>query len=646
MSEVSETICQLHLDVTGVVQGVGFRPAVYRLAVEAGLSGMVQNAGGKVRIIIEGLPASLEQFKLRLPQDILRYATQASIDTLEANWHPAAQLRGFVIEESTSTQQMEVAIPADLVSCPECQAEFMDPDSRRYLYPFTTCTACGPRYTVVESMPYDRQTTTLRAFPLCSACEQEYTDPLDRRFHAESTACPECGPSLSLFDENWQALPGSAQQLIAHTHRALRSGKVVAVRGMGGYLLCVDARNPQAIDRLRASKCRPDKPFALMARDLDTLRRQCQVSEQELALLTSSTGPICILQTQPNSDLPLEQISPDSSRLGVMLPTTPLHQLLLGVLSPEFDFLVATSGNRAGEPICRDDQEAHKRLTGVADLFLTHDRDLARVCDDSLFIQVADKMRVMRRARGIAPSPVTLHRPLERRVLAMGGDLKNTLCLGYANKAILSPHIGELSYLETAKAQQQMARILPEFLQQAPEVIAIDAHPDYLSSSYGEKLARELGVELVEVQHHYAHAAACMAEHQLDEALAVVFDGLGYGADGTLWGGEFLHLDPSGYRRLGALQATSLIGGDRATREPLRQLLNRLLELDLCDSELTAARFSEYQAFIEPTRQLLKAGEGTESSSCGRLFDAVAALLGGLNSRSVMRGRQPFAWSN
>lgn len=631
-------------DITGVVQGIGFRPAIYRLARAAGLGGSVQNRSGVVRLELTGEAAALATLVAALPGEL---PPGARIDRLvcvldERLPHPPET--AFTISASGADEGTEILIPADLALCADCGREIFDPSSRRFGYAFTTCTQCGPRYTVVHGVPYDRERTTLATFPLCGACRAEYTDPANRRFHAESIACADCGPQLWLEDARGQRLRGDP---LRQARAELASGAIVAVRGLGGFLLAVDVRQRAAIEALRRRKRRPHKPFAVMARELATVRRVCACDGAAGRLLSSAQAPIVILDWLPGGDhdLPLDLLAPDTRTLGVMLPTTPLQALLASPLSgdptPIFDWLVMTSGNRGGEPICLSNDEARARLAGIADLFLLHDRDIHLRCDDSIAVIRRGAPQVWRRARGFAPAVIRLAQPLRRTVLAMGAELKNALAIGYGDRIAVSPHIGDLEAPEAVDGLRQAMAALPAFVQRQPEVVAVDAHPDMHASRLGREWAAVAGVPVQTVQHHHAHAAACLAEHGVDEALALVFDGMGLGTDGHIWGAELLALSGSGFRRLASFAGVPLPGGDAAVRHPVRQVAGRCHAAGIDLPPIWRARLGvEDDAWRVWMQQCAAGVHAPVTHAAGRLLDAFAVLLG-LAPKDVTYEGQP-----
>jgi hydrogenase maturation protein HypF len=624
--------CRVTVDLTGVVQGIGFRPALYRLAVAAGLGGRVQNRSGAVRLTLEGPSGRIREFLAALAVSPPPHARiDAAVETA-SEWLSGPPSTEFVIEESAADARADVVIPADLALCADCWREIFDPADRRYGYAFTTCTRCGPRYTVVHGMPYDRNRTTMSVFPLCAACRHEYGDPGDRRYHAESIACPACGPRLALLDAAGRTLPGDP---LRAARAALAAGAIVAVRGLGGFLLAADARNPAALDALRRRKSRPHKPFAVMARSAEIVTTACECDAAGLALLASPAAPIAILDARPGADgLPLDRLSPDTRTLGVMLPTTPLHALLATPLdddpTPAFDWLVMTSGNRGGEPICLTAAEARARLAGIADLLLVHDREINLRCDDSLCVLRDGRPQVWRRARGFAPAPVRLPFRLRRRVLAMGAELKNAIALGYDTSVLLSPHVGDLETPEALDGLRQVAEALPRFADREPEVVAVDLHPDFHSTRLGREIASRRGLPVVAVQHHHAHALACLGEHGRREGLALVFDGTGFGPDGNVWGAELLDVNGAGgFRRVAAFAPVPLPGGDAAVRHPARQLAGRFPAdgADLPASWRARLGIAD-EAWQVWCHQATTGVNAPATHAAGRLFDAFAALLG------------------
>jgi hydrogenase maturation protein HypF len=545
----------------------------------------------------------------------------AAIHSLEPTFLDAAGYQGFEIHPSLEGGAPTALVLPDIATCPDCLREIRSPADRRYRYPFANCTNCGPRFTIIEALPYDRSNTTMKGFPLCPRCLAEYENPADRRFHAQPIACPDCGPQLALWDRGGAVLAAGDEALLAAA-RALRQGALLALKGLGGFHLLAEARNGEALARLREGKQREEKPFALMYPSLAQVEAHCQVSPLEARLLLAPEAPIVLLRRKGDDLSPL--VAPGHPCLGVMLPYTPLHHLLCGELGFP---LVATSGNLADEPICIEEGQALERLGGIADLFLVHNRPIRRHADDSIARLVAGRELVLRRARGYAPLPVRCSSPLPP-ALALGAHLKNTVALALGHRAFLSQHLGDLETAPALEAFDQALGDLQQLYAAHPTAVACDLHPDYLST----RRAQELGLRVVEVQHHYAHVLACMAENHLDPpALGVCWDGAGYGPDGTVWGGEFLLVDERGYRRLARLRPFPLPGGDQAAREPRRAALGLLWSL--YGEETLALDLPTLHAFtateLRVLAQMLRRGFNAPlSSSAGRLFDAAASLLG------------------
>jgi len=659
-----ENTRRLALAIHGAVQGVGFRPFIYRLAAELHLTGWVINDSRGVQIEVEGPQPRLAEFLQRV---IAEAPPHAHIIDVTTAWLPMFGYANFEIRHSDGQGAKTVLVLPDLATCPACLADMLDPANRRHGYPFTNCTDCGPRFSIVEALPYDRPNTTMRGFALCPACRAEYEDPLDRRFHAQPNACPVCGPQLTLHVRNEESLTqrrkgakAPAADAIHHSpftiHHSqlspsladargsgdlaqvaglLRAGAIVALKGLGGFQLMVDARNEAAVRRLRERKPRPDKPFAVMVRDLAQAHTLCHMDAAEAALLASAEAPIVLLRRRADAAL-AQAVAPGNPNLGVMLPYTPLHHLLLR----EVDIpLVATSGNLSDEPICIDNEEAVARLGHIADAFLLHDRPIARHVDDSVLWLVDGQPQLLRRARGYAPLPVQLPHPAPT-ILAVGAHLKNTVALSVERQVFVSQHIGDLESVESLAAFE---RVIADFLRlyaATPAAIAHDLHPEYLSTKWvGEQLAvgsgqwAEQGLRAVAVQHHHAHLAACLADNGCTgSALGVIWDGTGYGTDGAIWGGEFLLGDAAGFRRVAHLRPFQLPGGEAAVREPRRVALALLWAL-LGDAALDRDDLAPIRDFAPHERQVLtqmlrRGLNAPVTTSAGRLFDGVAALLG------------------
>jgi hydrogenase maturation protein HypF len=612
---------RLRLDVTGVVQGVGFRPFVYRLASAENLHGSVCNTSDGVSIEIEGEPSALERFLKRLDCEI---PPHASVHERRTSWLAPQAQQGFIIGQSTNAGTGAAAVLPDLATCPNCLREVLDPEDRRHLYPFTTCVQCGPRYSIIEAPPYDRERTTMRRFQMCPACQAEYTDPICRRFHAEAVACPECGPQLALWDKTGRtvAIRHSALQ---ETGAALHRGMIVALKGLGGFQLLVDARNDDAVRRLRARKRRPHKPFALMFPSLEAADKSAHVRELERYLLTSPEAPIVLLRGRSGQTAHAPSVAPDNPCLGVMLPYTPLHHLLLRQLASP---VVATSGNRGDEPIIADENEALKQLAGIADYFLVHDRQIRRPIDDSVVRVIAGQEVVLRHARGYAPAPFK-QRKVTAPILALGGHKKVAIATGCAGRLILGAHVGDLATATARVTFARMAADLPKLHGIAPHIVACDRHPDYHST----QVASCFGHQVQHVPHHVAHVLSCMLDNELEgPVLGVAWDGTGYGDDGTVWGGEFLTIDTGRYCRVAHLRCFRLPGGEVAVREPRRAALGLLYDL-YGERALAITALTPVAAFTSNERAVLATmlNRGINSpltSSAGRLFDAAAALLG------------------
>ncbi len=629
---------RLKVVIHGAVQGVGFRPFVYRLATESGLRGWVLNSSQGVFIEVEGERAVLEEFLLRLERE---KPPLAIIQSLEFSFLDSVGYPDFVIRHSEGTGEKTVLILPDIATCSECRREVEDSTDRRHRYPFTNCTHCGPRFTIIRALPYDRPDTSMAHFPLCPDCRREYEDPLDRRFHAQPVACPVCGPRVILYsgDRHFQsACHLTGDETIREAARAVREGCILAMKGLGGFLLIVDARNEAAVWRLRERKHREEKPFALLYPSLELIKEHCFVSPLEERVLVSPESPIVLLRRREQkpgfSKKPgfygvSDAVAPGNPYLGVMLPYTPLHDLLM----QELGFpVVATSGNRSDEPICIDENEAWERLGGIADLFLVHNRPIVRHCDDSVVRVVLGQELVLRRARGYAPLPVLLKHETPP-ILAVGAHLKNTIALSVGRQVFLSQHIGDL---DTPEACAAFERVIADFLrlyEVQPLSIAHDLHPDYFSTRWARQAAEPSPAELVPVQHHHAHLASCLAENEVEgPVLGVIWDGTGYGPDGTVWGGEFLWGDAAGFERVAHLRTFRLPGGEAAVKEPRRTALGVLWE-HFGPQALEWEYLAPVAAFSLSDRRLLQRMLEREvnsplTSSAGRLFDAVAALVG------------------
>ena len=610
--------------VRGIVQGVGFRPFVYQLAKRLHLAGHVVNTPQGVDLEVEGAPSAIDGFFRALRVEPPPLAHISSVERTDG-----LPLQGevrFEIRESRSGDVRTALISPDVCVCEDCLRELHDPSERRYRYPFINCTNCGPRYTIIRDIPYDRPMTTMNRFTMCPACLAEYEDPEDRRFHAQPNACPDCGPLLAMHDEQGAKIP--CDDPLAETISRLRRGDILAVKGLGGFHLAVDAVNPEAVARLRQRKHREEKPFALMVRDLASARALAHIDDKEAEVLCSIQRPIVLLEKQENHGLAL-QVAPRNRFFGIMLPYTPLHDLLLR--EGEFRALVMTSGNLSEEPITIDNRDAFERLSGVADAFLVHDREIHLRSDDSIVRVVDGALRQCRRSRGYVPVPIFLPASWAclPPVLAVGAELKNTICLTKENRAFLSQHVGDMENLETLDFFHLTVSHLERILQIEPAVLACDLHPDYLSSQY----ARERNdLSTVVVQHHHAHIVSVMAENGVHgPVIGLAMDGTGLGEDGTIWGGEALVADLASYRRAAHLQQARLPGGDAAARHPWRMavsLLYRVYGEGLFDLPIPFVRQLDLGEAQVVTRLVEKGIRSPLTSSCGRLFDAVAALCG------------------
>ena len=618
---------RVRLTITGIVQGVGFRPHAYNLAVSLNLHGFVFNTSKGVIIEVEGTGA--ESFSDAMLQTL---PPLASIKTIEAETLPPAGYSGFEIRLSEPSEKEFALVSPDIATCPDCLREMYDPADRRYLYPFTNCTNCGPRYSIVHGVPYDRLLTTMCEFKLCPDCRAEYENPTDRRFHAQPVACPNCGPMVEGRGGGESVKGDSA---VVSAIKALMAGKVLALKGLGGFQLACDARNNEAVTRLRERKRKSQKPFALMARDIETIKRYCEMSQAEESLLKSRAAPIVLLKKKRHGEKLPETVAPGNNYIGFMFPYTPLHHLLFR--HPAFkveempEVLVMTSGNLSEEPIVIHNAEALVKLNGLADCFLLHNRDIYMRVDDSVARVVSGVPRLIRRARGYVPEPIDLGREMPD-ILACGGELKNTLCLTKANYAIPSQHIGDLTNYEAMAFFEETLKNLKRTFNAEPRIIAHDMHPDYLSTRFARSYRPEGGEAiLVPVQHHHAHIAACMAENgETGKVIGVAFDGTGYGMDGNSWGSEFLLADLSGFERFAHLNYIPLPGGDRAVREPWRIALSLLVQTyggDALDV------FMQVRGGIPDEAPLVlqmieKKINSPLSSGMGRLFDGISSLIG------------------
>jgi hydrogenase maturation protein HypF len=609
------------ISVRGIVQGVGFRPFVYGLAVKHNLKGLVYNTSEDVRIEVEGTAEAIKQFEQELDT---KAPPLAHIENITTEYHHPVGYKNFEIRQSQAQAGKYQLISPDVATCQACLGELLNPEDRRYRYPFTNCTNCGPRFTIIEDMPYDRPKTTMRFFQMCPQCQEEYDNPLDRRFHAQPNACPECGPQVQLVDNQGNLVTDSNP--IAAASQLLKEGKIVAIKGLGGFLLACDATDDTVVKTLRQRKKRSSKPLAIMVATVEEAKRHCYISPEEENLLTSPQSPIVLLRWREDSSVSRE-VAPNLRFLGVMLPYTPLHHILLRDTGLP---LVMTSGNLSEEPIARDNDEALRRLSGIADYFLVHNRDIYSRYDDSVAILERGISQLVRRARSYAPYPIRL--PFKtRQVLGCGAEEKNTFCLTKDNYAFLSQHIGDMENMETLEHFDSTISLYKRLFHIEPEIIAHDLHPDYLATKYARELG-ESGMKLIPVQHHHAHIASCIADNGLETpVIGVAFDGTGMGADRNIWGGEFLVADYRNYKRVGHLEYLPLPGGDAAIKKPYRTAIGYILTLlgeDALSHDLPVMREADDMEVEVIKRQIERRINSPLSSSMGRLFDGISALLG------------------
>ena len=608
------------IDVAGIVQGVGFRPFVYRLANECVLTGLIANTPAGVSIEVQGEAEAVERFLERLPKEIPPLAKITGIVPRDAELQQETEFRIVASRMDTAARAL---ISPDVTVCEDCLREMMNPRDRRFRYPFINCTNCGPRFTIIHDIPYDRPRTSMAKFKMCRACQAEYDDAGNRRFHAQPNACWDCGPQVLMLGADGAVM--DVAEPIREAARLLQQGSVVAIKGLGGFHLACDAQNELAVDKLRERKRRVEKPFAIMVRRVEDAERFCVVDEISKKQMASFERPIVLLPRRPEvASVP--GVAPGNRFLGVFLPYTPLHHLLFQ--SGKFEALVMTSGNLSEEPIAIDNEEAVRRLQRVADAFLVHNREIVRRCDDSVVRVAEGQAQKLRRSRGFVPVPVQLEKEMQP-VLAVGGELKNTVCVVRGSEAFLSQHVGDLENLESYRFFEEAVQHLQRILETEPKVIAHDLHPDYFSTKWAQE---RTGVELVGVQHHHAHVAACMAENHLDgKVIGIALDGTGYGTDGAIWGGEVLVADYLGFERAAHFEYVPLPGGAAAIHEPWRMAVSYLVKHFGKDVEKLGLAFL---AEVDPRKlsvvlQMIEREiNSPRTSSCGRLFDAVAALVG------------------
>jgi len=623
------------IQITGIVQGVGFRPFVYNLANSHKLNGFVLNDSSGVTIVVQGKTEDIHSFESQLrkkppPRSKIVSCISKEIESKES-------FGDFSILVSPSGGKKSAAVSPDLDVCPECLNEMLDPDNRRYLYPFINCTNCGPRYTIIQDIPYDRLKTTMSEFKMCAQCQSEYDDPSNRRFHAQPNACPECGPQLTLLDSNPQLIQigGSAsenQLLYQKVAELFSSGKIIAVKGVGGFHLACDATNETAVSLLRKRKYREDKPFAVMFPNVDAIHTHCGLNESEEALLSSVAHPIVLLHKKDGLDL-ADSIAPDNHFLGAMLPYTPLHHLIFQYFDRP---LIMTSGNVSDEPIAYKNKDAFRRLEKIADYFLINDREIHIRCDDSVYRIWNNKLYSIRRSRGYAPDKIMVDWKFDSHVLACGPEQKNTFALAKDNAVYLSHHIGEMENFEVLKSLEEGVRHFKHIFDIEPEIVACDLHPDYLSTKYvldyPDINSNDQNIRKIGVQHHHAHAVSCMVENGINQpVLAIVLDGTGYGSDGTIWGGELLLAEFDRFERLGHFQTTRLPGGTAAIKYPWQMSVSYLNEVfgnKLVELNIPFLKNLNVQKLSIILKMLESGLNSPITSSCGRLFDGVAAISG------------------
>ena len=607
----------LKIRITGVVQGVGFRPFVYRLATEIGLKGYVLNSESGVLIEVEGKKEKLEEFLLRLQEEKPQIS---KIYSLEYKFLPEKGYSTFEIKKSEKSGEVQVSVLPDLATCEECLKELFNPDDRRYRYPFINCTNCGPRFTIIEKLPYDRPNTTMKNFEMCSLCKKEYEDPSNRRFHAQPNACPICGPHVTFINEEKKAV-AEREKAIELTVEYLKNGKIIALKGLGGFHLICDATNEEVVKELRKRKLREEKPFAVMFPDFETVKDYAYISTLEERVLKSIESPIVILEKKEKTDLAFS-ISPENSTVGAFLPYTPLHHIILKEFGKP---IVATSANITDEPIIKENEEAVEIIGRIADAALIHNRRIARRCDDSVVRIMAGRQIPVRRSRGFAPLPVILPFELKRPVIALGVHMKNTVAVAKGNKVYLSQHIGDIDNLKAEEFFEEVVEDMLKLFEVEPEVVVCDRHPLYYSTKFGEK---RFGDKLVKVYHHHAHIISTMAENEIpleENVIGLAFDGTGYGEDGTIWGGEVLIAGYTEFKRAFHLKTFRLPGGDRAVKEPYRVAISLLLEAGI-EPESVLKTDKRKIGFI---KQMIEKGINAPlTSSMGRLFDGIAAILG------------------
>ena len=615
---------RVEIKVSGIVQGVGFRPFIYRIAKENSLVGFVRNRGDAlVEIVVEGKGNNVKNFL----EDLKNPPPLARIDGVITNYFKDEKnFEQFTIMKSSKNAEISGSIiPPDVSICDECLSELRDPKDKRHNYFFITCTNCGPRYTIINRLPYDRTNTTMQSFLMCDFCSNEYRDPSNRRFHAQTVACPECGPRVYLTTNNGE--PTEHKDSIREVGRLLEEGYVVAIKGNGGFHIATSTLNSKPIERLRKTKHRSQKPFAIMTRDLETIRSFTEVSRKEAELLTSYVKPIVLLKKSREYYLS-ELISPDLHNIGVMLPYTGLHTMLFDdVNEPAF---VMTSANPPDEPIVTDNTEAIEKLGAIADYFLFHNRKIAHRCDDSVVRIHGENLSIIRRSRGYAPAPIRLKRSTEHCILGLGAEINVTACILLRNQAFISQHIGDVENLSTLDFLKRAIDHLMRLTNTKVQIIACDLHPKFTTTKLAQNLGEQLNLPVIPIQHHHAQLASLMGEHDIDEIIGIVCDGFGYGSDGSAWGGEILHCNHEGFERLGHLQEHPMVGGDLATFYPLRMAAGILYDgVDVTEwLLLNSHRFPHGKREVEVILKQLEDKSTIKTTSCGRILDAISAILG------------------
>lgn len=612
------------LNITGIVQGVGFRPFIYQLAARYHLNGFIFNNTAGVSIELEGKKNTIDAFVEALQHEL---PPLARIDTLSAKEGKYIGYTDFQILQSETQNDKSALVSPDIAMCKNCLLEMRDPENRRYAYPFINCTDCGPRYSIIETLPYDRPNTSMQSFSMCEACQREYTDPLDRRFHAQPISCPDCGPTLKLLDTEHKVLE-EGNNTVKLTAEAIRKGAIVAFKGLGGFHLLCDATNTKAVEELRKRKQRPVKPFAVMFPDIEMLKVNAEISPEETELISSKEKPIVIVPKSSHSMIS-DLVAPGIDRIGVFLPYTPLHHLLLQEMAVP---LVGTSANRSDEPIIQNSYDLLDKLGSVVDLVLDHDRDIVNANDDSVIHMAGDEKITLRMSRGYAPKSIKLPFKSEKKILTVGANQKNSIAMVFEDTLIMSPYIGDLNSLEAFEYFERTLESFKRFYDFKPDVIVYDKHPEYMTTRWAKQFKIDHPkVQTIEVQHHYAHLLATMAEFQLeDKVLGFAFDGTGYGDDGTIWGGEVMVADNQNYERICNFTPFRLLGGEKAIKEPRRSALSLLFEAYTLD-EIHSLKLSLLEEFSQDEINILhraweKGINAPFSSSVGRLFDAVASF--------------------